>query len=65
MYGRQIQTALKDILECIFYHAVQKVVSHDTSDLGKIGALYIIYAFFGKQPINKQVRVSEFCFIQL
>ena len=61
IYGRQTQSSLKDVLEGIFFYLVKNFV--DSSDLLKIGSLYTIYAFYGKQPISKQVK-ELFCLHQ-
>uniref|UniRef100_A0A5K3ERX7 snRNA-activating protein complex subunit 1 n=2 Tax=Mesocestoides corti TaxID=53468 RepID=A0A5K3ERX7_MESCO len=57
MYGRQTQAGLKDVLEGIFFFLIRNI-SSEVSSLIKIGSLFLIYAFFGKQPIVKQARVN-------
>ncbi|VDM32479.1 unnamed protein product [Hydatigera taeniaeformis] len=56
IYGRRTQSSLKDILEGIFFYLIKNF--DDLSDLRKIGSIYTIYAFFGKQPIEKLARVN-------
>ncbi|VUZ46042.1 unnamed protein product [Hymenolepis diminuta] len=57
IYGRQTQASLRDVLEGIFFYLVNNFT--DSSEhLRKIGSLYLIYAFYGKQPIVKQARVN-------
>lgn len=58
IYGRQTQLGLADVLCCIFFHLVKHIVAKSTPQLSKICALYLLYAFFGKQPIKKQARIS-------
>lgn len=53
IYGRQTQASLKDVIEGIFFYLVLNFMG--SSDLRKIGSLYLIYAFYGKQPILRQV----------
>lgn len=56
IYGRQTQASLRDVLEGIFFYLVNNFT--DSSEhLRKIGSLYLIYAFYGKQPIVKQVLI--------
>uniref|UniRef100_A0A183S8K7 PAP-associated domain-containing protein n=1 Tax=Schistocephalus solidus TaxID=70667 RepID=A0A183S8K7_SCHSO len=59
IYGRQTQLGLADVLCCIFFHLVKHIVAKSTPQLSKICALYLLYAFFGKQPIKKQVRTPK------
>lgn len=51
--GRQTQASLKDVLEGIFFYLVKNF--SDSSDLLKIGSIYTMYAFYGKQPVTKLV----------
>ncbi|VDO03467.1 unnamed protein product [Rodentolepis nana] len=57
IYGRQTQASLRDILEGIFFSLVNNF-NVSSEFLRKIGSLYLIYAFYGKQPIVKQARVN-------
>ncbi|KAL5112513.1 snRNA-activating protein complex subunit 1 [Taenia crassiceps] len=56
IYGRRTQSSLKDILEGIFFYLTKNFTG--LSDLQRIGSIYIIYAFYGKQPIEKLARVN-------
>ncbi|GAA49734.1 Small nuclear RNA activating complex, polypeptide 1, 43kDa [Clonorchis sinensis] len=58
IYGRQNQAGLSDLLGCLFYRLVDLVQPHkDRTHLGRICALYLLYAFHGKQPVRNQVRI--------
>ncbi|KAL5971599.1 snRNA-activating protein complex subunit 1, partial [Taenia solium] len=56
IYGRRTQSSLKDILEGIFFYLTKNFA--ELSDLQKIGSVYVVYAFYGKQPIEKLARVN-------
>ncbi|VDN10378.1 unnamed protein product, partial [Dibothriocephalus latus] len=58
IYGRQTQFGLADVLGCVFFHLVRHIAAKNTTRLSKICALYLLYAFFEKQPIKKQARIS-------
>ncbi|CAH8477163.1 unnamed protein product [Schistosoma turkestanicum] len=58
IHGRQNQHGLYDIIGCIFHRLVnlfQPTLSKNK--LVRICALYLLYAFHGKQPIHKHVRI--------
>ncbi|THD24402.1 snRNA-activating protein complex subunit 1 [Fasciola hepatica] len=58
IYGRRHQAGLYDILGCI-YHRLIDVILPETGkkQIERICALYMLYAFYGKQPVKNHVRI--------
>lgn len=58
--GRTNQEGLYDILGCIFYRLVDRIQpSSDRNLLMRICALYLMYGFYGKQPIRNHVSFTD------
>ncbi|CAL8080048.1 unnamed protein product [Calicophoron daubneyi] len=58
IYGRQSQHGLYDILGCIFHRLVEIIQpKKEQSQLARICALYLLYAFYGRQPLRHHVHI--------
>ncbi|CAH8839413.1 unnamed protein product [Trichobilharzia szidati] len=58
IHGRQNQHGLYDIIGCIFHRLVDLFQPNSSkSKFVQICALYLMYAFHGKQPIRNHVRI--------
>ncbi|CAH8516772.1 unnamed protein product [Heterobilharzia americana] len=58
IHGRQNQHGLYDILGCVFHRLVDLFQpAAPKNKLVRICALYLLYAFHGKQPIRNHVRI--------
>ncbi|KAF6775800.1 hypothetical protein AHF37_03918 [Paragonimus kellicotti] len=58
IYDRQNQLGLCDILGCLFHRLINILLPGSKhSHLRRICALYLLYAFHGKQPMRNQVRI--------
>lgn len=58
IYGRRHQAGLYDILGCIFYRLVTLLLPESgKKQIERICALYMLYAFYGKQPVKNHVRI--------